>query len=224
MQKFKNETLTAKKCINSIIRFFNVARANEIKEGMDWYNEANRYCRELGERFNISLSQSAGIIAAYSPQTNWTDNKRYAVTFLINPRNRIKSLVQDIKARNILTLDSEDKIFHSLSVRGAAFKTKSFFLNMLNPDIPTNVTIDRHAIAVCLQKPDKVQALPETYGANVTKKQYDFLQSCYIQAAKELDVLPHQLQAITWLVYRRLRELPEHNETKHWQPFTNESF
>ena len=223
-QKFKGIELTKKKCVNSIVGFFKESTVSELQDGLKWYNEANDYCKELSSRFNITLSQAAGVIAVYSSQTGWAENKRYALTFLMYPKNRLKSLVQDIKAKNIIKLDSENKIFHALSVNGTAFKTKSFFLNIVNPDLATNVTIDRHAIAICLQKPDNVEALPESYGSNITKKQYDFFQQCYMDAAKELDILPHQLQAITWVTYRRLRELPQNTDNKHWQPFTTESF
>lgn len=218
-QKFKKETLTERKCINAIIRFYSLANPNELKEGLNWYNEANQYCRELASRFNLTLQQVAGIIAAFSPQAGWTENKRYAVSFLINPKNRLRSLTQDIKARKILKLKSEADIYNSLSVVDRAFKTKSFYLNILNPDIATDVTIDRHAVAVCIQSIDNVYAVGKF---DPTKPQYDFFQSCYIKAASQLDILPHQLQAITWIVYRRMRELKEHSDSNHWKPFTTD--
>lgn len=222
-QRFKNEILTERKCINSILRFYHAALPSEVINGLKWYNEAHEYCKELASRFNISLQQAAGIIAVFSPQAGWIENKRYAVSFLINPKNRLRSLVQDIKAKKIIKLKSEDQIYHALTVNDAAWKTKAFFLNILNPDINTDVTIDRHAIACCIQSTDNVYALDKTY-AQPTLQQYNFFQSCFIQAAKQLDILPHELQAITWLAYRRIRELPKHEDKNHWQPFTTEIF
>lgn len=220
-QKFKGDTITIRKAVNSILRFFNAANVAEIKEGLNWYAEANSYAKELSSRYGLPLQVVAGIIAAYSPQTGWQENKRYTVGFLINPKARHKSLVQDVKARKIATLTSENDIYHALSVNDAAWKTKAFFLNILNPDIVTSVTIDRHAIAVSIQHPDKTEALSDAYG-KLTKKQYDFFQLAYVQAAKELDILPQQLQAITWTVYRRLRSLRQYDDSlKQWQPFDN---
>jgi hypothetical protein len=221
-QVFKGKTLTPIKCINSIIRFYSLASSKELSESLSWYNVANEYCRELADRFDISIQQSAGIISVFSPQAGWTENKRYAVSFLINPKLRLRSLVQEIKAKKILRLSSEADIYNAQSVKGGkAFKTKSFFLNLLNPDIATNVTIDRHAIAICLQTPDNTHALNVK---DLTKAQYDFFQECYIKAASKLDILPHQLQAITWLIYRRLRELKQHSDSNHWKPFITEDF
>ena len=222
-QRFKNETLTERKCINAIIRFYELATLDELYDGLNWYKEANDYCKELGGRFNISVQQSAGIIAVFSPQAGWTENKRYAVSFLINSKNILRSLVQVKKARKILKLKSEADIYHAQSITGQAFKTKSFYLNILNPDIATDVTIDRHAIAVCTQSPDKTVALNKNY-AKYTEIQYRFFANCYMKAASKLDILPHQLQAITWIVYRRIRELRQHSDSNHWKPFTTESF
>lgn len=221
-QKFKGDVLTERKAVNSILRFFNMATANEVKEGLRWYAEANTYCRELAARFNIPVQVVAGIIAAYSPQTGWQENKRYTLSFLLNPKQRQKSLVQDMKARKIAGLICENEIYSALSVNDAAWKTKAFFLNILNPDVVTSVTIDRHAIAIAIQHPDKTEALSDDYG-KLTKKQYEFFERAYVKAALELDMLPQQLQAITWTVYRRLRALRQYDDLKGWQPFDNSS-
>lgn len=222
-QVYKNEHLSAQKCINSIIRFYNEATVDEIKDGLCWYIEANKYCKELASRFAITISQAAGIVAVFSPQAGWTENKRYAVSFLINPKRVLRSRVQLIKAKKIVRLSGEAAIYNALAISDGALKTKSFFLNILNPDITTNVTIDRHAIAVCTQSIDHVFALDKQY-AKYTNKQYNFFAECYLKAASKLDLLPQQLQAITWLTYRRLRELKEHTDSTHWKPFITESF
>jgi len=219
-QIYKNETLTERKCVNSIIRFYELATVNELQTGLNWYKDANEYCKELAGRFDISIQQAAGIIAVFSPQAGWTENKRYAVSFLINPKNILRSMVQVIKAKRILKLKSEADIYHAQSTTGQAFKTKSFYLNILNPDIATDVTVDRHAIAICIQSPSNTFALSQDY-AKYTEGQYRFFANCYIKAAAKFDILPHQLQAITWIVYRRIRDLKEHSDSNHWKPFTN---
>jgi hypothetical protein len=221
-QKYKNTELTAKKCINSIVRFYKQATTIEIKDGKNWYTEANQYCRELAQRFNITIQQAAGIIAVFSPQAGWVENKRYTVTYLLNPALQLRSLPQQIKANKIITLKSETDIYNVLSTQDKAFKTKAFFVNMLNPDIVTGVTIDRHAIAICLQHPANVYALGVEY-SQLTKQQYNFFEQCYMNAAKILGVLPHELQAITWVTYRRLRDLRSHETNTQWQPFQTET-
>lgn len=222
-QRFKNKILSEAQCVNSIIRFYTNATREEQRSGLNWYLEANAYARELAARFNISLQQSAGVIAAFSPQAGWLENKRYAVSFLLHPHVRLRSQVQIDKAKKILTLISEADIYAALSINGTAWKTKAFFLNILNPDIQTEATIDRHAIAVCIQSPSNVNPLPQKHGC-LKPTQYKFFQTCYIKAANKLGILPQQLQAITWIVYRRLRELKEHGTATQWKPFLTEGF
>ena len=217
-QKFKGNVLTEKKCINSILRFYQLSSLSELQDGLTWYSEANKYARELAARFNLSIQQVVGLIAAFSPQAGWVENKRYTVTFLYNPNSRIRSQVQTDKAKVILSLAIESDIYNALSIRDAAYKTKAFYKNILNPDIDADVTIDRHAIASCIQHPDNVSALSAAYG-DLTAKQYEFFQACYIKAAKQVNVLPHQLQAIVWVTYRRIRKLSEHTTTTEWKPF-----
>jgi hypothetical protein len=220
-QKFKGEVLTEKKCINSILRFYELASLSELQDGLTWYAEANKYARELAKRFDLSLQQVAGLIAVFSPQAGWVENKRYTVSFLYSPNVRVRSQVQTNKAKQILKLTNEADIYNAQSINDAAWKTKAFFKNILNPDLDDSVTIDRHAIASCIQRPENVSALDATYG-DLTKSQYEFFQSCYIKAARQVNVLPHQLQAIVWVTYRRVRKLREHATDTQWQPFTTE--
>lgn len=222
-QKFKGLVLSKKKCVNNILSFLELFSFSEHSEGLIWYINANEYCRELAARYNVSLQQVAGIIAAFSPQCSWSENKRFALSFLINSDRQIKSKVQYDKALKILSLTSEKDIYNALALSGKAYKTKAFFLNILNPQLLTTVTIDRHAIGVCLQKTDKTYALGDEYG-NLTFAQYMFFKECYIEAAKQCDIMPQHLQAITWLVYRRQRELKAHTTESQWQPFSNIEF
>jgi hypothetical protein len=222
-QKFKGQDLSLRQAVNSILRFHNAATVSEVREGMNWYSDANVYARELASRYNVPLQVVVGIIAAYSPQAGWLENKRYTVSFLINPKVRLRSAVQDDKSKRIASLTCENEIYNALSLTDAAWKTKAFFLNILNPDVVTDVTIDRHAIAICIQRPEKTEALSEAY-SKLTKKQYDFFQLAYVQAAKKLDILPQQLQAITWTSYRRCRELRTYNDSlTAWTPFSNDN-
>lgn len=218
-QKFKGEILTEKKCINSILRFYELASLSELQDGLTWYTEANKYCAELAKRFDLSIQQVAGLVAVFSPQAGWVENKRYTVSFLYQPNIHVRSQVQTDKAKLILKLHNEADIYNAQSTREAAFKTKAFFKNILNPDLDNSVTIDRHAIASCIQHPDNVSPLDQSYG-QLTRVQYEFFQSCYIKAARQVNVLPHQLQAIVWVTYRRIRKLAEHTTETHWKPFT----
>lgn len=218
-QKFKGDVLKLNKLVKNILSYYLLATLGENSEGLTWYNDANTYAKELAARFNISVSQVVGIIAAFSPQAGWLENKRYTVTFLLHPNSVLRSKVVINKAKVILTLRNEGDIYQALSIVNKAYKTKAFFNNILNPDIQTGVTIDRHAIAASVQKTDNVFALDESITQNLTSAQYKFFEAAYIEAAKQANILPQQMQAIVWTVYRRLRELKAHATTNEFQSF-----
>ena len=78
----------------------------------------------------------------------------------------------------------------------SGFKTASFFVNIASPKDTNFVTIDRHQFAICrnLKK--------SSDGKTPTKKVYEILKEIHIETAKELNILPHELQSVTWSTYR----------------------
>jgi hypothetical protein len=201
-QVYKNKVYTRRKCINSIVRFYNEALESEIRAGMNWYIEVNELAKEFSLKTGYSIMQISGVIAALSPQTSWELNKVYLVRFL---KDGIKATsnthLNKIKAEKCLKATNVEQIKRILKGN----KTKSFFFNIAFPDVDKIATIDRHAMAICLQNPQKVNAIKEP--VQLTTIQYNFFESCYVQAAEKLGLKTLELQAATWIVYRRLRNL-----------------
>ena len=70
---------------------------------------------------------------------------------------------------------------------------------ILDPAFCQLVCIDRHAVAVALGRP--VSPTAQTYLQR--KGSYDKVAQCYRIAAAEVGILPSQMQAITWLQWRK---------------------
>ncbi len=213
--KIKGRQYTEKRIIRNILDFYYLASLQEMVDGRKWYTEANKFANQLAKRFNITVQQSAGIIAALSPQTTWDVNRTFAVKFLLNPAKFTKkNKAQTDKCKAILDETNEGSIYNLLSTskagKGYGLKTKRFFLNILHPEL-SFVTIDRHAWCICIQPVDKVAAMPEQI--QLSEKQYEFIERCYIEASKQVNLRPSELQATVWLVYRRERELKEHSDS-----------
>ncbi len=64
----------------------------------------------------------------------------------------------------------------------------------MDPDDPDPVTIDRHAIAI---------ATGERGDAGITAWQYRCLAEAYRIVARERNMVPNEVQAITWCAFRR---------------------
>lgn len=67
-------------------------------------------------------------------------------------------------------------------------------MNLLQPDNPNFLTVDRHANRIA-------GILKDT----VTNKQYELVKDSYIAVAKKFRVIPNSLQASLWSYYRELK-------------------
>lgn len=198
--RFLNKKHKKSILVKRLLAFYDSATNEE--RNSNWYIEANQFAIELAERFNKPLIQVCGVIAALSPQKNWQENKRLAVLFL-QGKNHGQTKMQLKKADSCLLTECETEIFNLLTKNG--LKTSQFFLNLLHPNKSIGITIDRHAVGACLFTPNNIEALPEI---RMTKTQYDVFQDVYISTANKLAIKPHELQAIVWKAYRRLKGLP----------------
>lgn len=209
-QKYKGTELTKTKVINNILKYYKLSSDIEKLRGKNWYLDANYFADIMQQRHGYKKYQIVGIISALSPQTNWQENKRIAELFLMGYREELHNGNQIYKAELCLTA-KKSEVFKLLTKDGK--KTSYFYNNILYCNYSNGVTIDRHAIGICTQKPNKTKSISNNE-AQITKTQYDFFQTCFIEASKKLDILPHQLQAITWSSYRRVRGLPNEYTTQ----------
>lgn len=200
-QKFKGKEYTQRKVVNNIIRYMELATDQEVQGGINWYADAKKLAQEYSDKTGIPLRNVAGVISALSPQTSWELNKVYLVRFLRDGIDALANTTANkIKAQKCLNATSVDEIVKVLNGN----KTVSFFLNILFPDTDGVATIDRHAVAICIQRPDKVKPLDAVQLTNI---QYSFFENAYIEVAKKYGLKACEVQAITWVTYRRLRGL-----------------
>lgn len=198
-QVFKGEIHTRTKVVNRIVKTFLMASDSDR---YDWYLDAHNYAKYLASTFGVSVIVASGVIAALSPVKQWEQNKKVAYTFIKSggtSGGHIKQFLE--KARLILQMaETEEDVVTILSGR----KIVSFFLNILHPNDPSRVTIDRHALTVATG----IVCTDEFY-RGMTKSQYDFFVHCYQVAASKLKVSALLVQSATWVYYR--------NNKKDWR-------
>ena len=189
----------------SILHILSLATKQEISNGLTWYNRAHEFCIQLASNYDLSLGETAGIIAALSPGTHWQQNMIDSVNLLTSGldakvttynRNKYKAwaISQGI-------LDPYDAL--SQGKNGIDKKTFCFWLNLVGPNTAGRVTIDRHSSRVAYGY--NLSADIAIYYSNTPKK-YKACELAYNEASRDANIalLPHQIQAITWLTYRRL--------------------
>jgi hypothetical protein len=195
----------------NILEIYKQANNEEISSGKIWYKQTNEISRLMAVKYNLTVIQTSGIIAALSPGTNWNQNIIDAnnLCSLLNVGKNIKAIVcttynqNKFKASYLWQNSQLTKIEVFQVLLGCSKKvnkTSSFFLNILNPEIDDICTIDRHAYRINL-------GLTESIDVPLTEKRYLCMNSAYKQASKQINISSIELQAITWLTFRRLNNI-----------------
>ena len=224
-QKIKGEVYTLRKITNNLHRYIELATEQDIEEGLNWYPEANEFCRVLANKHGLTMQQVAGITAALSPQVEWGQNKRWAEQFIASRgKGFMGNRDRTIKCKTILKLTDPEAIYSTLSTSDkGGNKTKAFYRNILEPNKDDVVTIDRHAIAACFFRPELCRPLSDK-DSKLTYSQYNFLSDCFVSKAREVGMLATSFQAVLWITVRRIRGLMEPKGIVGFVPADIESF
>ena len=189
---------------NILAVFFNATDLETIN-GADWYPTANNAALIMAERYSVSLETAAGVVAALSPNNRWernlTDADSMIRAYSIGGHNAADSIkvgtynANKIKALAILSGDDCLQILGGLKVR-------AFYDCIIGGD---SVCIDGHAYAIW-----KGERIPTTQTPKITPKIYDSIVADYRQAARVINLIlkadysAAQIQAITWIAWRRM--------------------
>ena len=193
----------------NIRKVFLDASNEEIRAGLDWYQEAHEFAKRLAEQYQIPLETVAGVIVAISPNCSWEQNKKDAETLISaykrNPgrvtRVRISTWSNNrLKAIRILRTNKPEAYLNPRT----GPKTHGFYHNIAFQSVE-HVTIDRHAFGVLT---GIRYSTPSGNGPyyHMTPYKYRTGREAYKQVASEVGLQPYQLQAITWLTWKRKGE------------------
>lgn len=173
----------------NIMFILDLARPDEIAGGASWYDDAHALALELSPN---DVWRGAGVISAYSPMTPWWRNVELATESLKTGIAHPKSLGNSVRAAQRI-LDGE----HTLDVLKGD-KTRAFASAIADPAGSTIATIDRHAhdIAMGEKHTDDTR--------KIGKILFRTLSNAYVECAMESGYGVAQIQAITWVTWRRL--------------------
>lgn len=170
-------------------------------EGMGWYAAAHSHAADLATRYGFTVRQCAGVIAALSPQTGWSENIRLASEACEHAANGRTDLISghtaDACRKASRILQGEDPA----DVLGGR-KVRSFFSNIVDPTRSGAVTVDRHAVDMLMGRRGAVaDRILERSGA------YALCAGVIRSVARELGMRPHELQAVAWVAWRQLHDV-----------------
>lgn len=179
---------TITKYKRDIVKLFNATSRDNLDNGMSWYRDANKHAKKLSRDFKIPLNKVVGVMAALSPNNKWARNKIDTRNFLAVPSLDTKVCTfinQRKKALAILSSNGTSKEIEKI-LNG--IKTKNFYHNIRFYSASDKVTVDMWAF--------------RSVGAEEKLKNVPLVTQAYQEVATELNIVPHQLQAVVWGVIR----------------------
>ena len=187
----------------NIIAIYKLANASEIKHGLTWYVNANTDCMRIANTLELPLHIVIGVVSALSPNNKWERN-------IVNAEDLCKAFLngQDMDSIKVSTYHKmKQKAWHILETMPNYEETitilngkkiVSFYRNISGDE--TDITIDGHARNIYYN--DR-QGLT-TPNTNIRKLEYLDIQKAYLRASKKLGIKAYELQAITWVAWRRI--------------------
>jgi hypothetical protein len=199
--------------LTGILGTYYLASAADREDGRRWYAAAHDEALRLSGLLPYSVITTAGVIAALSPNNQWARNLQDAAAVLNehhaqgpHAASRVSVCTYDankLKALAILSMQGPtvDTVAAVLNGR----KVSAFFRCILGSS--QAVCVDGHAYSVWAG-----EHIPTTKTPKIGPRLYERIAADYRLAAmaisgREPRVTPAELQAITWVTHRRLRQL-----------------
>ena len=191
-----------------------LASQADLSQGIEWYARAERLGHRLAHQYGCTFEQAVGVIAALSPNNRWARNCTDAESMIQAWSVGADPLAVKVctygamraKAAQILALASPDRETIAGILNGR--KITAFFLSITGR--ADAVCVDGHAYAIWLG-----QRVPTTKTPSLGVKLYAEIARAYVLVAKRSQQLcgeqltPAQVQAVTWVTYRRLLGLTD---------------
>jgi len=180
--------------LNNILNCYHLAKEDEKTKGKLWYLEARIICKRISKETNTPFIVVCGVMAALSPQNYWEQNIKDCKAYILDSNyNPATYKIFKRKAEDIITMDNPTvrKVCKVLNGQ----KITRFFMNIYSRRYNV-VTIDRHAIAIYHGTKD--------HNFKPTPKRIAKIRDEYRKAAKIVGIKPYQLQAITWVAWKRI--------------------
>ena len=186
--------------IANIVACYKTADDDQRAGGMVWYSKAQCAAYDIAAKYDIAVYLVVAVIAALSPNNKWSRNVINADALIgaflrgdgidsvkVSTYHKMKQKAWDILAAR------PDYDTAKTMLKGQ--KITSFFCDIMGE---FNVTIDGHARNIAYA--EKVSLTDDR--SNIGRLEYRALQAAYEEAARQLGLMPYQLQAITWRVWR----------------------
>jgi hypothetical protein len=183
----------------------------DIEAGLDSFWKYNRIMAALAAKTGFSTRIASAVFAALSPNNDYHGNLRDTHSLLMaakagqNLEDFSVSTYGHNKRKAWQIVHGEDPL--NLIV---AKKTRSFFLNIDNPNDPEPVTIDGHMVNIWRCKRENL------VGLRWRNQQYDLIADDVRALARECQFVPCQMQGVLWITWRRIHGIRSTTQLSFW--------
>jgi hypothetical protein len=184
--------LTIRQQANRIENILEMATDSEMIEGVKWYEDANEFALKVATEYDLTLAQVSQLISLLSPQKRWEQNKVDVLRFLDGETNGIFSTKRTLAECSAVV--DEGFIIPESRMKTFAF-AKCIEEAKVNESDP--VVIDRHAIKIAYGQMDAKPII-------ITDCRYREASEGYRIVAEKYGMKAHQVQAVTWVAYKRI--------------------
>ncbi len=192
--------------VRNILKVYRQATPQEHDRGTKWYGVAKDQAQEIANVHDVPVRIVVGVIAALSPNNRWERNVKDASDLIAaflrgDPADVCKpstyTKMRD-KAWSVIEQmpETDEEVMKILNGQ----KIVSFFRNIMGHD---NCTIDGHAYNIARGK----RVTLTDNDTNISKSVYLEMQAAYQRAAKRVGLKVYELQAITWVVWKRIHNI-----------------
>lgn len=175
-----------------VMQWWDKANDEQRRAGLHWYWKAHYLAQKMALSSGHSLDTAVGIIAALSPGTKWERNLLEAEALLHG-----RPITHTTYTPNVVKAKAIKLGNHPSKVLGGP-KVTAFYKLIMDPSDSNTVCIDRHAVRTCT----KYKWKSDVEASQWLRKGYDSCANAYRNVAKKLGLLPWQVQAVTWEVFR----------------------
>jgi hypothetical protein len=171
-------------------KLFAAATDADKAQGLNWYPNAEAGARAWAERMQLDARTVAAVIAAISPQCDWTSNLKIALEVIAGqPRVTGGALRANVdKARRI----HADRALDIVGYFKDAPKVSAFCQNLQGNG--ARVTIDTHAVQAAVNDP--------LWRKSLHSQAYRIFADVYASVAKEFGLRPCDFQAVIWCAWK----------------------
>ncbi len=191
--------------IRNIYTVIAQATDEERTAGMLWYFHANMDATTLAAEFDMPLWVVCQVLSVISPQRRWEVNVRDCRKVIMAHRLPVEQRIPSLKGTAAPSgWQAFERAWEILDgtremIRKGAPKTYDFAMTIMHPDTYMEPVIDSHAGALWT---DEYHMTPGCYAYSLGL--YTKIANDYKTVAASMGIMPHQAQAIAWVVRRRL--------------------